>query len=111
MQIYKIVMTNRSKDDLIDIGDYITYTLLEPETARNFIKGLRKSINTLISMPAKYPLVEDPVLKSQAIRCMPYKNYYIFYKIIDAMNTVIILRVGYNRRNWKEILYNKNTNV
>jgi len=45
MQIYKIVMTNRSKDDLIDIGDYITYTLLEPETARNFIKGLRKSIN------------------------------------------------------------------
>ena len=42
MEIYKIVMTRRSKDDLIDIGDYIAYTLLEPETARNFIRGLRK---------------------------------------------------------------------
>ena len=35
---------------------------------------------------------------------MPYKNYYVFYKVLYAENTVIILRVGYNRRNWSDIL-------
>ena len=27
-----------------------------------------------------------------------------FYEIKETMNTVVVLRVGYNRRNWKEIL-------
>lgn len=27
-----------------------------------------------------------------------------FYEIEEVMNTVIVLRFGYNRRNWKEIL-------
>ena len=37
MQIYKVVMSRRAKDDLIDIGDYISYTLLEPDTAYNLV--------------------------------------------------------------------------
>lgn len=35
---------------------------------------------------------------------MPYKNHYIFYEIVEGLKTVIVLRVGHNRRNWKEIL-------
>lgn len=104
MPDYKIILTRRAKDDIIDIGDYITYTLLEPETARNFITGLRSTISRLKELPERYPLVDDVVLASQGIRCMPYKNHYIFYEIIDMMKTVIILRVGHNRRNWKELL-------
>lgn len=104
MPDYKIILTRRAKDDIIDIGDYITYTLLEPETARNFIIGLRNAMSRLKELPERYPLVDDVVLASQGIRCMPYKNHYIFYEIMDMMKTVIILRVGHNRRNWKEIL-------
>lgn len=104
MQQYRIVLTRRAKDDLIDIGDYITYTLLEPETALKFVRGLRESIATLKEFPQKFALIDDQVLSSQGIHCMPYKNYYVFYEIVDMMNTVIVLRIGYNRRNWKEIL-------
>ena len=104
MPEYRIVLTRRAKDDIVDIGDYITYTLLEPETAWNFVKGLRKAIATLNSFPDGYALIDDVVLASQGIHCMPYKNYYVFYEVVDAMKTVIVLRVGYNRRNWKEIL-------
>lgn len=43
----------------------------------------------------------DLVLSSQGIHCMPYKNYYVVYEIEEAMNTVVVLRVEYNRRNWK----------
>ncbi len=104
MQPYRIVLTGRAKDDIVDIGDYITYTLLEPETALDFVRGLRRSIATLKELPERYTLIDDEVLASQGIHCMPYRNYYVFYEVIRAMNTVIVLRVGYNRRNWKEIL-------
>lgn len=77
MNVYRITLTKRAKNDIIDIGGYITY---------------------------KFPLVQDDILQKQGIRCMPYKNYYIFYKIIEVTHVVIILRVGYNRRNWKDIL-------
>lgn len=76
--MYRITLTRRAKDDIIDIGDYIAYTLLEPETAENFVKGLRKAIKSLKEMPQRFALVEDLVLSSQGIHCMPYKNYYIF---------------------------------
>ena len=74
MKEYDVVLTRRAKNDIIDIGDYISYTLLEPETAYRFVTGLRGAIS---------PEIEE------------------------TMNTVIVLRVGYNRRNWKEILLKK----
>ena len=101
---YRIVMTRQAKRDIIDIGDYIAYTLLEPETSRKFVKGLRKAIQSLIPFPYKYPLVQDEVLAEEGIHCMPYHNYYIFYEVSDARNIIIIIRVGFNRRKWGDIL-------
>ncbi len=104
MNEYRITLTPRAKDDLIDIGDYIAFTLLEPDIARNFIKGLRNSISQLKYFPCKFPLVQDDILQNQGVRCMPYKNYYIFYEVIDILQVVIVLRIDYNKRNWKDIL-------
>ena len=104
MSDYRITITQRAKDDIIEIGDYIIYTLLEPDTSRNLIKGLKNSISQLKIFPYKFPLVQDNILQSQGIRCMSYKNYYIFYIVVEMRQVVIVLRIGYNRRNWKDIL-------
>lgn len=104
MKVYNIVLTRRAKDDIIDIGDYIAYTLLEPETSYRFVTGLKSAMITLKELPSRFALVDDCVLASQGIHCMPYKNYYVFYVIEEAVDTVIVLRIGYSRRNWKEIL-------
>ncbi len=104
MRNYRLVLTRKAKDDIIDVGDYITYTLLEPNTAHKLVTGLRDAISSLKEFPERFPMVDDIVLSSQGIRCMPYKNYYVFYQIEEIVHTVIVLRVGYNRRNWKEIL-------
>ena len=106
MKEYDVVLTRRAKNDIIDIGDYISYTLLEPETAYRFVTGLRSAISTLQKLPNRFALVDDRVLSTQGIHCMPYKTI-MFYEIEETMNTVIVLRVGYNRRNWKEILLKK----
>lgn len=76
MNDYQITLTKRAKDDIIDIGDYIAYTLSEPDTSKNFITGLKASISHLKVFPYKFPLVQDIILESQGIRCMPYKNHY-----------------------------------
>ncbi len=104
MDDYRIMLTERAKEDIIDIGDYITFTLLEPDISKNLIKGLRNSISQLKHFPYRYPLVQDDILQNQGVRCKPYENYYIFYEVVEIMQSVIILRIGYNRRNWKDIL-------
>lgn len=104
MKEYSIILTRRAKEDIVDIGDYIAYTLLEPETAYRFVTGLKSAISSLRELPNRFVLVDDQVLSSQGIHCMPYKNYYVFYIIEESMDVVIVLRIGYNRRNWKEIL-------
>jgi toxin ParE1/3/4 len=101
---YKIILTGRAREDLIDIGDYITYTLCEPEIALNFIKSIRKEIEKLSHFPERQPFIEDEVLAKQGIRFLPYKNYFIFYEVDKLAYRVIILRIGYNRRNWKDVL-------
>lgn len=104
MNDYQIAFTSRAKDDIINIGDYITFTLLEPDTSKNFITGLKDSISQLKYFPYKFPLIPDNTLQMQNIRYMPYKNYYVFYTIIDILQIVIILRLGHKRRKWTDIL-------
>lgn len=105
MDEYRIILTAKAKEDITDIGDYITYTLLEPETSVNFIKGLRKSISELKNFPYKFPLVQDDMLQKQGVRCKLYKNFCIFYHVAVSAHTIVVLRVGYNKRNWKDILF------
>ncbi len=104
MNEYRLLLTERAKDDIIDIGDYISFILLQPDISKNFIKGLRNSISKLRKFPYKFPIIQDDILKQKNIRYMPYKNYFIFYEVIEPMRAVIVLRIGYNKRNWKDIL-------
>ncbi len=104
MDKYRITLTQRATDDIIGIGDYIAFQLLQPDTSENFIKGLRHSISQLKLLPYKFPLIQDDSLQNQSIRCIPYKNFYVFYEVIEITQVVIILRVGYSKRNWKDIL-------
>ena len=102
--MFSVVMTIQAEEDIAKIGDYIAYTLSVPETAYHFVQGLRASVATLQNMPERYALMNDEVLASQGIRCMPYKNHYIFYQVFTASHSVVVLRVGYNRKNWELIL-------
>lgn len=104
MSDYRIMLTEKAKNDIIDIGDYISYDLFSPDISYQFIKNLRLSISKLKEFPYKYPLVQDEELQKRNIRFMPYKNFYVFYEVIEYIHTVNVLRVGYKKRNWKKIL-------
>ena len=104
MDEYRLLLTERARNDILDIGDYISFILLQPDISKKFIIGLRNSISKLKKSPYKFPIIQDDILKQKNIRYMPYKNYFIFYEVIEPMRVVIVLRIGYNQRNWKDIL-------
>lgn len=47
--------------------------------------GLRSAIAMLKELPGRFALVDDRVLASQGIHCMPYKNYYVFYEVEEII--------------------------
>lgn len=98
MNNYRITLAPRARSDLLDISTYITYELLEPDISRNFIQGLKKSISKLSFFPYIFPLTRKPILHSSAIRRMPYKNYSIYYEVVEMAHAVIIQRIIYSRR-------------
>lgn len=101
MDNYHIKLSIVAFKQLKSIGDYITYVLLEPDTSKRLIKGLRSSISNLSTFPYRYPFFDQ----RRNIRCMPYKNYNIFYSIDENRKTVSIQVIGYNKRNWMHILH------
>lgn len=98
MNDYRIIYTPRARSDLLDISTYITYVLSEPDISRNLLQSLHQSITKLSFFPYMFPLVQDTILHNKAIRHMPYKNYSIYYEVIEIMHIVIIHRIVYNKR-------------
>ena len=104
MDNYQIRLSPRARDNIIDIGDYISYSILEPLLSKRFIKDMKQSILTLRHFPYRYPTI-NPNDNRPDIHCMPFKNYNIFYSIDEDIHIVTILRIGYNKRNWSQILH------
>lgn len=55
MNEYRISFTHLARNDITGIGDYITFTLSEPNISKKFIKGLKHSILKLKISPLYFP--------------------------------------------------------
>jgi plasmid stabilization system protein ParE len=55
-------------------------------------------------MPKKFALVLDDELAKRGYRSVSVKNYIIFYTINEKTETVNIISVMYNRREWTNLL-------
>ena len=61
MQYYKTKLTKLVKNDLTDIGNYITYELKNPIAALNILQGISKEIKSLEKFPKRNGLEQDEV--------------------------------------------------
>ena len=91
----KIVYTFQAQQDLKNIYEYIAYSLLVPETARNMYQQITQSARSLESMPERNPLYKEEPWYSQGVRFVPVKNYLLFYTVNSETNTVPIARILY----------------
>ena len=102
--VYKVVVSSRAKNDMLEIGEYIAVELLAPDAAGNHLNAFETQIADLNHMPKRYALVSDERLAQMGIRSVDVKNYTLFYYVNDEAETVTVISVMYSRRDWANLL-------
>jgi len=104
MVTYDIVITNPAEKDLLEIGNYISKELLEPQSAQRVISKIADVVTTLEKIPFRHALVYDTRLNQMGIRHIIVDQYIVFYIVSEDIKTVTIIRVLYNKRDWQNLL-------
>ena len=104
MKSYTVEMTRQAEEQLSEIVQYISVTLQSPQAAMNTLDALEDEINSLSSMPARYPAIEDDSAGDRGIRKTRARNFNIYYLVDDAKKRVNILAVCYARRDQKQLI-------
>ena len=95
---YKVIYTQESEQDLINIYMYIAKNLLAPETAKKQADRIMKAIEALDEMPLRFKLYTNEPWNSMGLRVLPVDNYLVFYIVIGEEKTVVIIRIMYGGR-------------
>lgn len=99
-----VKFTEPAEFDLLLIDNYISQELLNPDAADNTIDGILEEAENLSLFPNKHQLVNDPFLSRLGFRMTWYGNYNIFYKYDEYEDVVHIIRVLYEKQDWRNIL-------
>ncbi|HHW73689.1 MAG TPA: type II toxin-antitoxin system RelE/ParE family toxin [Firmicutes bacterium] len=103
---YKIIYTQESEQDLINIYRYIAMSLLVPETAKKQADRIMKAIEGLDEMPLRFKLYPNEPWNSRGLRILPVDNYLVFYTVIEEEKTIAIVRIMYGGRSIESQLSN-----
>lgn len=101
---FQIVITEPAEKDLNNIANYIAINLQNPSSARQLMHKFSEAISNLGKISRQYSLVRDKRLASSSMRYLFVNNYIVFYIVSDTLYSVTIIRILYNKRNWKSIL-------
>ena len=108
MDSYKIIITPDAEEDLFELRNYIADVLLARDTARNYIRTIRKEIGSLSELPARYMPVDDEPWHSRGIRRIMANNFFVYYRIDEDRKQVFVLSVIYARRDQLRMLEQMN---
>ena len=108
MEPYEIIITPDAEDDLVGLRNYIADVLLASDTARSYIRTIRKEIASLSELPARYKPVDDEPWHSRGVRRIIANNFFVYYRIDEENKKVFILNVIYARRDQLRVLEQMN---
>ena len=94
MSKWDVLLTKKAESDLRAIYEYIAFSLLEPEIARNQISRIQNCIKSLEEMPERHAVFKNEPWKQMGLRLMTVDNYCVFYQAIKNENSVVIIRIG-----------------
>lgn len=103
---YKILYSEKAREDLRCIARYIYYELQEFNTAKKIIDAILNDIKTLDNFPMRYHLCDYERWRKIGLRCMNVKNYIVFYLPDEDKCIVNIIRIMYQRRDLEKELNN-----
>lgn len=96
---YKIVYTEESEQDLVNVYRYIAMNLVVPEIAKKQTDRIMNAIRGLDKLPLRHKLYQKELWHSKGLRVLPVDSYLVFYIVIEKEKTVAIVRIMYGGRN------------
>ena len=97
---YEVIITERAKQELKEIYDYISKSLMEENTADKLIDKIEKELLQLEYIPEWFSVIENYRKKDFEYRRLPINNYVAIYRIDKEKREVYIIRIVYGGRNY-----------
>ena len=97
---YEVIITERAKQELKEIYDYISKSLMEENTADKLIDKIEKELLQLEDIPEGFSVIENYRKKDFEYRRLPINNYVAIYRIYKEKREVYIIRIVYGGRNY-----------
>ena len=94
----RVVITDAARADLIEIGEFIRPH--NPKRAESFVDELLDRCEALADMPRAFPLV--PRYEQYGIRRYVYRDYLIFYRVLE--NLVEVIHILHGARDYEALL-------
>lgn len=109
MKVWKVIYTEQAERDLRGIYEYIAFSLLESNIAKNQTRRIMDATAKLTEMPLRFPLYEKEPWHSKGLRVIPVDKYLAFYLPVEDRGTVAVIRIMYGSRNIEEQLHQSDT--
>ena len=101
---YTVELSNTAEQDINESVRYVTLQLKNPIAGRRLLGNTINCVDSLESFPARFPVIDDPILVIHQIHFVPVQNYLLFYQIHEPSHTVMVLRFLYGKSDWASIL-------
>ena len=92
---YSVEITPFAESALREIGQYIKVNLGSTQNAISTLTAIREEIAGLDVMPARFPLTPDEPWRSEGVRRMLVRNFYVYFWVDEAAKTVRVVHVIY----------------
>ncbi len=102
--MYQLEYLPLARKDMVDIVQYISRDLCNPDAAAKLAEELVKAAESVLTFPYENPVHMSIRPLKHEYRKIIVKNYIMFYWIEEKTKTVTIARVLYYKQNLKRLL-------
>lgn len=97
--IFEVELSERAKEDLREIYEYIAFELMNPLDAGAQLKRLEAAVMSLNQLPERFRKYEKRSWGKYVLHIMPVDNYVVLYTVDKRNRVVHVLRIMYGGRN------------
>ena len=97
---YNVIITERAKQELKGIYEYISKSLMEENTANKMIDKIETELFKLEDIPEGFAIIENYKRTDYKYRRLPINNYVAIYRVDKEERNVYIIRIVYGGRNY-----------
>ncbi len=105
---YNYKFTNKAKEDLDNIFNYIAIKLANISASRDLMNEIERGIKQICEFPEICPVVTNIYIRNLGVRKKVIKNFIIYYLPDEKTETNFIIRIVYGKRDMNEIFKNIN---